>query len=354
MPKPTPVLDAIHTRNLAALKRALDRKPTNQEILAASQRAWQQGLAFMLKQGADLNTSFRNYRPLHALIQEHPHNDPADNSDSRLACLQWLLDHGANPELTGAWPPARAILVAAYSGVPAAVDLLKKQVKIDAFVSAALGDVKAVRRALDKDPGFATARDGSTMSALHCAAASKVAPEPKLVEIAKLLLECGADPNAEAKGWSHDLAVIYFSATRHYTALTSVLLDYGADPAPGLSAALWSGDYEIAELCLARGADPNRTINEGRLLLNNLIRWGQIKPALWLLSKGASPNVADANGWTALHQSSTRGNSNLVEALLAAGADRKRKNNTGETPADLANKDNIAALLKPKKDPRTK
>ena len=64
-------------------------------------------LAELARRGADLNASYRNYRPLHALIQSKPHGATAAD-DARLACLAWLLDHGADQDELGAWPLARA------------------------------------------------------------------------------------------------------------------------------------------------------------------------------------------------------------------------------------------------------
>jgi ankyrin repeat protein len=71
-------------------------------------------------------------------------------------------------------------------------------------------------------------------------------------------------------------------------------------------------------------------------LLNDLIRWGQVRPALWALSHGASPNRRDDQGWTALHQAVSRGNLQLLEACLGAGADVTIENNDGRAAADLA------------------
>ncbi len=49
----------------------------------------------------------RGYRPLHAHIQETPHCDMAKPSPERLACVEWMLRNGADPELTASWPPAQ-------------------------------------------------------------------------------------------------------------------------------------------------------------------------------------------------------------------------------------------------------
>src|SRR5579864_5315072 len=121
------------------------------ELLTAARQADQAALARLAAAGAGLNASWRGYRPLHALLQENPHEAPIKPDPRRLACLEWLLKNGADPEQLGAWPPARAIIVAAFVGAPAYVKLLRKGgAKIDGFAGAALGDRKLVEKALDR------------------------------------------------------------------------------------------------------------------------------------------------------------------------------------------------------------
>jgi ankyrin repeat protein len=79
-----------------------------------------------------------------------------------------------------------------------------------------------------------------------------------------------------------------------------------------------------------------------------LIRWGQIPQTQWILSHGASPDVADANGWTAAHQAASRGNARLLKAVIDAGADLARRDNSNCTPLDLARslkREKLVAML---------
>ena len=66
------------------------------------------------------------------------------------------------------------------------------------------------------------------------------------------------------------------------------------------------------------------------------MRWGQVKPALWLLERGASPNLPDERGWTALHQAASRGNERMLRACLDAGGDREVRDRFRLTPAMVA------------------
>jgi hypothetical protein len=135
----------------------LARQP--RPVGAAGGRAMQPALAMLKKAGADLNASWRNYRPLHALLQEEPHAAAGKPAPARLACLAWLLDNGADPELLGAWPSARAIIVAAFVGSPEYVKVLRKGgAKMDGFAGAALGDRPLVEKTLRTRPDFARER----------------------------------------------------------------------------------------------------------------------------------------------------------------------------------------------------
>ncbi|MEK6407415.1 MAG: ankyrin repeat domain-containing protein [Acidobacteriota bacterium] len=67
-----------------------------------------------------------------------------------------------------------------------------------------------------------------------------------------------------------------------------------------------------------------------------------------MLERGASPNVADEQGWTAVHQAVSRGNEKILKAVLDAGGDSSRKDNEGNTPLELAQakrRPKIVALL---------
>src|SRR5262249_50874644 len=132
-------------------------------------------LELVLQAGADLNVSYRGYRPIHLLIQEKPHGDRSAAIAERTAWLKWLLSRGADPERLGGWPSMRALLAAAFVGEPAYVGELRNAGAIvDGFVAAALGDLKRVKREITKDRGFATARDSGGLTALQCAAGSRM------------------------------------------------------------------------------------------------------------------------------------------------------------------------------------
>jgi ankyrin repeat protein len=303
----------------------------------AAQSASLQALKLLHRAGVDWNAPFRNYRPLHNVLQENPHAGPKAQADpARVECLEWLLDHGADPELLAGWPPARAVVTAAFVGQKEYVKILRKHgARVDGFAAAALGNLKLLAKTLAADAGFAHARDHGTLTALQCAAGSRM-PRAKVLEAAAMLIDAGADVKAKTKSWGH-LPVF------------RLLLERGADATEALTPALWNGTLEFAALALEHGAVPDRAIAERKPLLNHLICWGQIPQTMWLLEHGASPNIADVeNGWTAAHQAASRGNARMMRAVLDRGADITRRDLKGSTPLDVARaagREKLAAMM---------
>jgi ankyrin repeat protein len=305
-------------------------------MLAAAGGAWLPGLKLLFDRGGDVNAVYRGYRPLHSLLQEDAHEAVIDPPAERLDCLAWLLASGANPELLGAWPPARALVVAAFAGSPVYVDRLKTAgALVDDFASVVLGDRKRVEKLLAKRPDFAKERDTNGMTALHYASGSRIRQE-ECCAIARQLLDAGADPALKVKSWSHDVDALYLAGASKNTCIFELLMERGADPHEALSIAIWNWNPPLLGIAMKHGANPDRARAGGQPLLNNLIRWGQMQPAIWLLKHGASPNLPDDKGWTAVHQAASRGNEKMLRAVLEHGGDPNARDKSGDTPLDVA------------------
>ncbi len=342
-------VEAVKAGDEGLLARALDARPEwvakGRLIVEAARVARPEVLGLLLARGADPNGTHRGYRPLHALIQERPHGSRDEPSQERLRCLEMLLESGADVDALGGWPSARAVLVAAFTGLDAFVRRLRPKPSrgraVDVFAAAAFLDVAAIRRAVEVDARSATARDGGGVTALMCVSASRVGrgdakSDRDRLEIAAALLDAGADPNATVKSWSEIVDVAYFAASAGHLDLFELLLERGADATRALPSAAWNHDAGAIDVALRFGADVDRAVQGDRPLLNDLVRWGQFGPALALLARGASPNVADGHGWTAVHQAASRGNVRALRALLAAGGDARARDADGKTPLDVA------------------
>lgn len=170
------LIEALRGGKVTEVRRAIRADPPAarrpQAMVEAGRLGFRAALKLFAHGGGDVNAVWRGYRAVHSLIQERP---PDASPPERIAGLDWLLANGVDPELTGAWPPARAIVVAGMTGEPAVVDRLRKVSRMDGFAAAALGDVKGVRKALAARREFAVERDAGFHTALQCAAGSRMA-----------------------------------------------------------------------------------------------------------------------------------------------------------------------------------
>jgi ankyrin repeat protein/beta-lactamase regulating signal transducer with metallopeptidase domain len=107
-------------------------------------------------------------------------------------------------------------------------------------------------------------------------------------------------------------------------------------PTP-LHTAAAGGQREVAEFLISNGASVNvaAVAQDGETPLHCAARGGSTEVAELLLSKGAKVNAATRNG-TALHEAAWCGDVNMVRLLLAHGADVSAKTSYRMTPLQWA------------------
>ena len=183
---------------------------------------------------------------------------------------------------------------------------------------------------------------------MHRLAIGHGRPNPKpvglldAVDIVRMLLDRGADPNAKLR-----TPIMQ----RQHTAGDAALGE-GATP---LLRAAKSGDIEIVQLLVAAGADPTHTMPNGSTALMYAAGLGwrngspiapsfdqgseeeAIETLRLLLELGLDINAQNADGNTALHAAITgRGSEAIIRFLIEAGADPTIPNNRNETALALA------------------
>ena len=180
-----------------------------------------------------------------------------------------ILD--ADPDLASAHDATgvSALMRARYRFDPDLLAAIRDRLdELDGFEAAALGDVQRLRTVLDADPALATAYSGDGFTALHFAAffGSPAATA--------LLLERGAQVDALGRGWMTGTA-LHSAISRREAEIARLLLEAGASPdarqSAGwtpLHAAAANGDLDSVELLLGAGADPAATNDEGRSVVD--------------------------------------------------------------------------------------
>ena len=175
---------------------------------------------------------------------------------------------------------------------------------------------------------------GGRYTALHKAA------EGGLLEIVRLLLDNGADPN----GCPRRRTPLHRAAS---VEIARALLVHGADVNAsrfeGLTPLHGLGNPELVGLLLQEGAEVNAKDDEGKTPLHCAARFSSPEVAALLLQEGAKVNAKDYDGNTPLHHAVQRHSmkgvsirpydqTDVVQMLLANGAYVNARDDAGKTP----------------------
>ena len=180
-----------------------------------------------------------------------------------VAAVEKLL--ARDPELAGAVEDGiPAVRIALYHRQPAVLEaLLAAQPPLDGLDHAALGWAEDLRRDVAADPELVRRRSADGFTALHYACFFGGAAATAV------LLEAGADPNAESDNENH-VRPLHSAAAARDAESARLLLEAGADPdarqAGGftaLQAAAHADDEATAALLLQHGADPSLRNDQG-------------------------------------------------------------------------------------------
>jgi ankyrin repeat protein len=200
--------------------------------------------------------------------------------------------------------------------------------EINIWCAAAAGNVGVVRDFLDTQPDLVNRPGPHGWAPLICACYSRVKPIDPLhstFDVAQLLLGRGADPNAYTMKGNADTRLD--QSPRRFTVLTGLFGGGSTGLANEPPHPRWA---DLAELLLASGANP---ADEEALAIN------QNASLEMLLRHGLKPDAQGAGGFTlmgrALCHAARRGHSEQVRLLLAHHA-RTDEKIDGELPWEHA------------------
>lgn len=180
-------------------------------------------------------------------------------------------------------------------------------------------DIALVKLLIDKRADvnlrYTNNYDNKSYSAI--AAAASVGSE----DIVRLLLDRGANVNADCDYWGNTLRAAAFSGNE---SIVRLVLEKGAEDNANsdidsfLQSAVKGGNINIVKLALDRGANVNERPVEGISALHNatFVRGGNEDIVRLLLDKGA-----EIHGYGLIHAAVRCGNENIVRLLLDRGAD---------------------------------
>ena len=221
--------------------------------------------------------------------------------------------------------------------------LLAAGAKLDVHMAAMLHDVPALERGIAQSGADCT--DDRQRTPLHALALSGMWKRPggdaQCKACLAALLDAGAsvnpiEPIREGDTVFPGTPLWRAISWQGHATLARWLLEAGADPDPAVFAACFRGDAQLLDLLHAYGANWNQRLH-GRTPLLDLMYFKKPGACAWLLAHGADVHAADADGRTALHLAAMQGvKVSYIEALLEAGANPRRQDNTGHTPLDLA------------------
>ena len=200
----------------------------------------------------------------------------------------------------------------------------------DIFHAAAVGNVEAVERFLDADPNLVNLRGGyfDWEPLLYSCYSRLNLPNRSTFDVAKLLLDRGADPNAH----------YMWGGQYRFTALTGA---FGEGEMGPVNQPEHQRGVELARLLLSAGADPNdgqalynRMFEPGQFWIEMLLEFGltNVHEVNWLQENG-DRLVPDQEAildyqlrWAVEHDHIER-----ARLLIGAGADATAKRKNGDS-----------------------
>ena len=287
-PKGEPIALALREHDLRRMHDLLDEEPalvgkgdqrSNQPIHWATMTRQLGAIDELLRRGADMNAQRTDgARPIHLTNGDYFYRGWRD--------------------VPRGWPVTPAQVLAHLTAGGASIDLP---------TACHTGDIERVRQLLRQDPSLANRIGEHEGYYLGAGSALSNAAAVGRMDIVRLLLDHGADPNLPEEQYAPRGKALY--------------------------SAVYNGHYDIAKLLLERGAFPNPPVESSGDALWVSQEWRPDKRMeQLLLSYGAKPTKGhtgedwprEAHNWlriSPLHEAARTGDVRAAKKLLEAGAD---------------------------------
>jgi ankyrin repeat protein len=274
--------------------------------------------------------------------------------------------------------------------------LLARGAYCDISVAAKMGYYDRVKQLLEENPGLAN--EVPEHNGYYSGYPLRNAAAAGHMEIVKLLLQYGANPNTPEPGMAPDGSALHNAIGGKRWAIVKLLLEHGANPnghvessgnciwrakhvgapqevidliasyggAPGLELITYDGDVSVMATLLR--VNPQMEIPEDalgdalehRLLMELILRYqprilegfswggnGDPDNARWLIKNGLDVKQPDWMGATMLHHVAGRGDIKMAEVCLEAGADINTvETNYSSTPLGWAARTGKTEMVK--------
>jgi ankyrin repeat protein len=290
-PEGEAVARAIRGRDLSAVRGLLDASPellhagderSNQPIHWAVMTRQLDVIDELLRRGADLNAARQDgARPIQLTNGDYHYRGWRDVPKDVATSPAEVLDH-----------------------------LRARGAYVDINTAASIGDLDRVRELLDEDPSRANRVSEYVTYYVGSGAPLKNAAARGHLDVVKLLLERGADPNLPEEGIAPKGHALYSAVYNGHHEIAKLLLEHGADPSPpvessadALSIAIRNSDPRMIELLCSYGSSRSVEL---------LAYYGDVQTAAAVFAA----NPALANDPVALENAAGQGHEPFVRLML--------------------------------------
>lgn len=206
----------------------------------------------------------------------------------------------------------------------------------DFFEAIQSGDTARVAELLDGDRSLLKTRKDSITPVLLATYYGKE-------EVARLLVERGADLSFAEACALGDLERVRQMLDRDPAGLER----RSEDGYPPLGLAIFFRRPDVAKFLIERGADVNAAAqNKQRVApVHAACAVQDYETLQLLLARGADPNARQEMDYTPFHDAAGRGNVEIARLLLKHGANANARTADGQTPADVAEKHEKAEFV---------